>query len=106
MTQAIDTREALETHRRALLAGTARALGLLKRVPEFMRKRGWPSNDQDLVAVLTAAIICRKWNAGRTRIRRPEGANYLQDLWPAEASVVTANHIVDTLELDDLLEPG
>lgn len=105
MAETIDLEQYKAIHRKAMLAGAAKALGLVQRVPELMRTRGWPADDQDLVAVLITAVACRKWGAGREVFRRPKAADGLGGLWPLHAQRVTANHIVDTLELDDLLSP-
>lgn len=103
-----------EINKRAWLCGAAKALGLVKRVPEFMRRRGWPYQDESLVAVIIAAIACKVvlaapkgrpvGNAADTKFRRPAAADGLSGLWPADKPVVTAAQIVDTLELDELLK--
>lgn len=93
-------------HRPAIIAGMARRLGLVQRVPELMRKNGWPVQSKDLVSVLIAAVACKKIGAGATRFRRPEAAERLGGLWPAEDASATASAIVDSLELDRLLDPA
>lgn len=105
MTDKIVTLEQFkDMHRSAMIGGAVRALGLVKRVPEVLKARGWPVDD-DLVSVLIGALACKKWGAGRTRFRRPSSAEGLGGLWPADKASVTASQIVDTLELDDLLSP-
>lgn len=86
----------------ALLAGTARALGLLKRVPELVRKRGW-SDDPDLSYVLAAAVALKVIGAGGTLLRRPQSADACGNRWPIEKRRLTASQIVDALELGDLV---
>jgi hypothetical protein len=94
---------ALKERREVLLGTVAREKGLLKRIPELLKARGWPYSDIDLVAVISAAVICKIVNAGRTTIRRPSNADRCSGKWPA-GDKCTASEIVTALELHDLLE--
>lgn len=87
---------------RTIFAKVVELLALRKRVPEEMKRRGWPHEDLDLVAVLTAAVVYSRLKAHQL-LRRPPGADSLKGLWPADQMVTSAKQIVDTLELDDLL---
>lgn len=91
-------------YKRGMMQGVAHGLDLVKRLPEFMKNRGWPP-DQDLTSVLIGAICCFVLGARGQRFRRPKAADALGDLWPFEAGATTAKQIVDTLELDDLCKP-
>lgn len=86
----------------ALLAGPARAFGLLKRVPELVRKRGW-SDDPDLSYVLAAAVALKILGAGATILRRPQTADTCRGKWPSEKPRMTASQIIEALELGDLV---
>jgi len=97
-------RQDKEAIRYALLAGPARGLGLLKRVPELLRQRGWP-HEGDLAVVCAAAVGCTKIGAGRQLLRRPREADGCGGRWPADAGTLTARQIVEELELSDLLVP-
>lgn len=90
-------------HKRAALRGAARALGLVKRVPELMNQRGWPHANQDLVAVLIAAVACKKLGAGAQLFRRPDAAGACGGTW-LEGNK-TASQIVEALDLHELLTP-
>jgi hypothetical protein len=94
-----------ECHRAAMLAGSARALGLYLRVPQLLRKRGWPQ-DGDLIAVITAAVALKRIGGGRTVIKRPPGADGCQEMWSPKFPRLTASQIVDELDLHELLEFG
>jgi hypothetical protein len=72
--------------RYAFLAGPVRGLDLQKRVPEFMRQRGWPAEDEDLVTCITAAVGLSKIGAGATPIYRPPTADALRGAWPADSA--------------------
>lgn len=89
--------------RHALLAGTARGLGLLQRVPELCRARGW-ALEPHIVAVLQGAVALKKIGAGRTSFRRPASAEGLGGKWPADIPRLTASQIVALLELEELLD--
>ena len=93
-----------EVARRALIAGVQRALGLPLRLIDLLRSRRWPVDD-DLVAVLSAAVACRKLGAGATRFRRPPAAGDCSNTWLGAGDVRTASQIVDVMELGELLEP-
>ena len=86
-----------------ILVGPVRTLELAKRVPELFKARGWPL-DQDLLAVVMAAIACRKLRAGRQLFRRPDAAGGCGGKWPESDARLTAIQIVDALELVDLME--
>ena len=93
-----------DAHRRARL-GVAYRMGLHKSVPALMKQRGWPWQNDDLVAVLAAAVALKAQGAGGQMLRRPAAADGLGGLWPAASLAATAKQICDTLELDDLLQP-
>ena len=88
----------------AMLAGTARGLGLLARVPEVMRFRGWPADDKNLASVLAAAVSLKALGAGATLLRRPPGADQCGGAWPASRERLTASQVVDAMDLTHLLE--
>jgi hypothetical protein len=88
----------------ALIMGPVRGLDLRTRVPEFMRARGWPYQDVDLMIVICMAVGMKKLGAGRTVLRRPPGADGLKGLWPADQPRVEARLLVEMLELHDLLQ--
>lgn len=92
-----------EMGRRARL-GVAVRLGYHRTVPELLKKRGWPL-DEDLVVVLASALACKAQEAGGTRFRRPVGADGLPGLWPIEETSRTASRIIESLELTELIEP-
>lgn len=94
--------EIKDQHRRAVIVGVSRGLGLLRRVPELLKARGLTYPDQDLVAVLCAAVACKKAGAGRQLFRRP--ANAGTD-WPADKPLRTATQIIIDYDLYDMLEP-
>ena len=96
----------------ASIAGPSRSLGLLKiddekrltgRIPELLRKRGWPL-DLDLCCVLAMAIGHKKIGLGRQLYRRPPAAEGCGGKWPVDAGSLTASQIVTELELTDLLQ--
>jgi hypothetical protein len=87
----------------ACLAGPYRTLGLARRIPELLRKRGWPI-DQDLVSVLGGAVALKKIGAGRQPFRRPPLADRLGGMWPADSAAMTASQIVERFELQELLQ--
>ena len=96
----------------ASIAGPSRSLGLLKiddekrltgRVPELLRRRGWPV-DLDLCCVLAMAVGHKKIGLGRQLYKRPAAADGCGGRWPAEAGKLTASQIVADLELTDLLQ--
>lgn len=99
---AIDEQKHVIIH--ALLAGTARATGLLKKVPELVRKRGW-SDHPDLTYVLAVAVALKVIGIGGTIIRRPEYADTCGGLWPSSHWRVSAAWIVESLDLQDLVPP-
>lgn len=101
----VSKREQFGAVRYALLAGTARGLQLLQRVPEYLRLRGWPTGDPDLRSVLCAAIACKAIGAGGTRFRRPPGADDCGGSWPREEESRTASRIIERMGLDVFLEP-
>lgn len=89
--------------RYAMLAGPVRGLDLLKRVPDLLRRRGWPE-DPDLVAVISAAVGLKKIGAGRTLIRRPHAAGGCGGKWPVDQPRMEARFIVEQLELSELTQ--
>lgn len=96
-------------HHSAVLAGTARALGLLQRMPELFTQRGWP-HAEDAIAVAVAAVCCVKVGAVAQRFRLPDNVAALGELWRgvvaiAEDGMMRADALVAALELGDLLEP-
>lgn len=95
--------EVIGLHRRALLTGVTRALGLLRRVPELLKRRGVDFPDQDLIYVLCAAIACKKAGAGKQAFRRPPNST---DDWPADKPIRTATQIIIDFDLFDLMEPA
>lgn len=96
------TREMFDMHRRARL-GVAYRLGLHKRVPDLLRKRGWPT-DEGLNVVLAAAIACKVQGAGGEVFRRPAAADGLPEgRWGRDEIKLTASQIVASLELEELL---
>jgi hypothetical protein len=98
----VSPHEQLEAVRYTLLAGRMRGLQLDKRMPELMKRRGWPAEDDDLRSVLQAAVVLKTLGAGATLIKRPPSADALGDVWPDGKR--TASQIVDALELHELLE--
>jgi hypothetical protein len=117
--------------RYAFIAGPVRGLDLVKRVPEFMRKRGWPAEDQDLVDVIAVAVGLTKIGAGANPVYRPPGADAMRGAWPADSQharrcqlaaqaqgrmlgqpvtcrphfqCISASDLVIKLELDELLQ--
>ena len=88
----------------AYTVGPARGLDLFHRVQEFMRTRGWPSEDVDLAIVLCLAVGYKKLGAGLQLLRRPPGADGLKGLWPMDQPRVAARELVEMLELQDLLQ--
>lgn len=106
MTVLVSKEEWVRQQRPLVIQGIARRLGLYQRVPELMRKRGWPAEDQDLASVIYGAVACAKLGANFTWFKRPPGADALAPLWPRDQERVTAKQIMDTLDLDDLLQPA
>src|ERR1700744_2490387 len=98
----ISPREQLESVRFTLLAGRMRGLQLDKRIPEFMRARGWPAADDDLRSVLQVAVVLKSLGAGATVIRRPAAAAALGGKWPDDGAR-TATQLVDALDMQELL---
>jgi hypothetical protein len=96
--------EQREIFRYAAIAGPVRGLDLRKRIPEIMRQRKWPHEDEDLVTVLCIAVGLKKIGAGRTLLRRPPGADGLGGLWAIERERVEARWLVEALELDELIQ--
>lgn len=90
---------------RALMVGPVRALDLIARIPVEFERRGWP-NDPDSIAVVACAIGAAKINAGSQRFTVPP-ALLTVSAWVELASggKVTADQIVDGMELQDFLEP-
>lgn len=97
-------REQREAMVYALLSGTFRGLDLAKRLPNLMRSRGWPAEDDDLRSVLAGAVACKKIGAGATIFRRPVGAEQLGGKWPAFLERMSASQVVEWLDLQELLE--
>lgn len=94
--------EKRDLHLKAMLAGTSRRLGLLKRIPELMRTRGW-GHDEDLVSVFAAAVACKVLGAGAQVFRRPAKVDGIDRIWPVEWGRLTASQIVSGFELKHLL---
>lgn len=92
----------LETHKRAMLAGYARSMGLLDRVPALFAERGW-TRDPALEAVVIAAAVCKRAGAPGTSFRRPEAAEVFGGLWPEWDKSLTARQLVERLDLGCLL---
>lgn len=86
--------------KRVILGSTAREMGLLKRVPELFKRRGWTATE-DVTAVVIAAVVCVQVNAYRQRFRRPPGAEECGGKWP-DGSTAIALQIVRGLELEEL----
>lgn len=103
MSDIVEAKDVRDLHRRAALAGAARALDLLRRVPDLLKQRGYEQPDADLVFVLCAAIACKKLGAGKQMFRRP--ANAGSD-WPTDSPQRTATQIIIDYDLFDLLEPA
>lgn len=89
--------------RKALLAGAARGLELLSRMPKHFISRKWPE-DPDLIAVATAAVASCRVGAGRQKFRIPPRASEVGE-WNRLPPIVSAIDIVKTLELRSLLDP-
>lgn len=100
----VSPQEQLEAVRYTLLAGRMRGLQLEKRVPEFMKARGWPATDDDLRSVLQVAVVLKSLGAGATVIRRPAAASELGGKWPDDAGARTASQLVDALDMQELTE--
>lgn len=93
-----------EIIRRVHLAGAASALGLLERVPEHFKRRGW-RQDEDRIATALAAVCCVFLGAGNQRFRLPVGARDDAGWASLAAPVVEAWRIVEALDMRELLEP-
>lgn len=87
---------------RVLLAGTARGLGLMERMPARFRARGWPLDDRMHVA--TAAVCCVALRVGKTRFKVFPGTDDPR-CWSELVGLNEAQKIVETLELQDMLKP-
>lgn len=73
---------ALPVMRIAVLQGVIAARDLRDRVKEVLRARKW-RYDEDVLAVLCAALACEILGAGDTAFRRPPGAvRGLRKRWP------------------------
>lgn len=93
----------MKVMRHALIAGSVRGLDLRKRVPQLLRERGWPQ-DEDLIAALCVAVGLTKVGAGATVIRRPPAADGCAGWWPREWERRRASRLVMDLELDVLYQ--
>lgn len=91
----------LEMHRRAALAGTARSMKLLDRIPSLFVSRGW-KRDPDLESVIIAAVVCKRLGATATNFKRPDAAETLGGLWPEWDKTLDARQIVERLDLGEL----
>lgn len=87
----------------ALIVGPVRALGLLKRVPELFRERGWPEHP-DLVALACHAVGATKIGAGGQVLKRPAAAD-LHERFALLPAKVKAVEIVSHLDLGRMLDP-
>lgn len=99
----VSPREQLEAVRYTLLAGRMRGLQLERRMPEFMKARGWPAADDNLRSVLQVAVVLKSLGAGATVIRRPPAASELGGKWPDDGAR-TASQLVDMLDMLELTE--
>lgn len=88
--------------RKALLAGTYRALGLEGRMPMRFKARGWALDDRAHIA--SAAVCCVKLGVGLTSFKVPPGTNDSPE-WKALYGGASASRIVEALELGDMLDP-
>lgn len=88
--------------KRALLAGTARALNMIERMSTRFSHRGWPKDDRMHVA--TAAVCYVILGIGQQMFNVPPGAND-PPCWQKITPHATANQIVEALELDDMRKP-
>lgn len=88
---------------KAALVGAARGLGLLERMPERFRARGWALDDR--LHVATAAVCCVALRQGRVRFLVQPGTDD-HECWTKIKGMTPAVDIVEALELEDMLVSG
>lgn len=101
--QEISQEEHRAMMRRKLIGKAIEVLDLERRLPAVMLRRGWNPGDEDLKACLALALACKRLRAGKTRILRPQGADVFGEKW-LPIAIMTAERLVEELELEELLE--
>ena len=94
---------------KAMIVAPVRALGLIKRVPEIARARGWPVDGDKGYAFVIVAIGAYKLGLYGQRFKLPD-AYLTHERWQAFAAQFghspTCAEVVEAMDLDALLEPA